>query len=407
MKKLIVLLASTVLMVYGSEEVVNSESDSEGIETIEIIGSEDENVDPLAWAIENDKSKIVAEQIPQMDFWAKEDMLLKAAKCGSLEVAKLLIEAGAHADKAIWYTFTPLHFAVEYNWPKLVNYFIEQKADINVKDLYDKTPLYRAVEKNNLEMVKLLIAAGADTNNGIPLEEAVKGDYVDIVGCLIQAGASLDAKDFVGVAIDKQSNGLLCRLVAAGAKVGKYFNILMMQLFFSLELDNLLILAGMPYQPRTEFDKIACQDGTLFLPSHAIVNFNRSLPESYNYNNPDMPLGATRLMYAASQRMLANVKLLLDKGANPLLQDKYGRTVFDIVKIIVTNKDDLKLTNDTQVYTKILDACYKRVAKLLWCLHSTGSDKIKPEITTQFTRLPRDILFIIMMFVTSGMRKPV
>eukprot|EP01133_Synstelium_polycarpum_P006761 gene6761-7858_t len=58
--------------------------------------------------------------------------------------------------------FTPLHYAVAYNWNGLVDYFLKCNADPNRTDRDGWTPLHWAVKANNMEGVNLLLAFGAD-----------------------------------------------------------------------------------------------------------------------------------------------------------------------------------------------------------------------------------------------------
>jgi hypothetical protein len=109
--------------------------------------------------------------------------------------------------------------------------------------------------------------------------------------------------------------------------------------------------------------------------------------------NKQDALGTTILMYAAAQNQVEMVKLLLAKGANPLLQDNYGRTVFDIVKIILKNKDDLKLTSEEQAkYKLILQLCYKRILKHLMLLQKRK--------TAFWGVMPMDLINVIMVFLS-------
>ena len=108
--------------------------------------------------------------------------LMKAAECDSVDVAKVLIAAGA--DVNAWdnhYGYTALICAAqktyvlkadlkadyERNKSKnmaMVKLLIEAGANVNAKDGYGRTALIYAVRKDSVDMAKLLIEAGADVN---------------------------------------------------------------------------------------------------------------------------------------------------------------------------------------------------------------------------------------------------
>jgi ankyrin repeat protein len=79
-----------------------------------------------------------------------------------------------------------------------VKQFIDEGADVNVKNKVGSTPLlYAAVQK---EIIELLIAKGADVNaknnsGWTPLLMAVLGDRKEVIELLIAKGADVNAKD--------------------------------------------------------------------------------------------------------------------------------------------------------------------------------------------------------------------
>ena len=79
-----------------------------------------------------------------------------------------------------------------------VKQFIDEGADVNVKNKVGSTPLlYAAVHK---EIIELLIAKGADVNaknnsGWTPLLMAVLGDRKEVIELLIAKGADVNAKD--------------------------------------------------------------------------------------------------------------------------------------------------------------------------------------------------------------------
>lgn len=75
---------------------------------------------------------------------------------------------------------------------KEVSPLLAAGADIEVKNSKNKTILERAVELNKGPLVTLLLARGANPNNGMLLVKAVENNYVSMAQQLINAGTNVD-----------------------------------------------------------------------------------------------------------------------------------------------------------------------------------------------------------------------
>ena len=60
--------------------------------------------------------------------------------------------------------WTPLHHAANNGHLSVVEYLVNQKADINAKNKYEETPLHYAAEKGHLRVVEYLVNQKADIN---------------------------------------------------------------------------------------------------------------------------------------------------------------------------------------------------------------------------------------------------
>ena len=86
-----------------------------------------------------------------------------AALENAKEVAKL-IKLGADVNRADKQGFTPLHFAAQQNNCEGARLLLEAGATIDAKDAHGATPLFRAVfeSRGNGDMIGLLRKWGAD-----------------------------------------------------------------------------------------------------------------------------------------------------------------------------------------------------------------------------------------------------
>ncbi len=105
--------------------------------------------------------------------------LVFAAREGDIEIARLLLDAGADVNQTTEFGFTPLLTATQNRHYRLGNFLLERGADPNIENKGGWTPLYIATDNRNieggdyptrkpdmdhLEFIKLLLAAGADVN---------------------------------------------------------------------------------------------------------------------------------------------------------------------------------------------------------------------------------------------------
>lgn len=69
--------------------------------------------------------------------------------------------------------YTPLHLAVMKNQSEIVNYLIDESANINAKDDWNKTALDRALKNGSNQIARMLLEAGANVDN-FPIEKYTK-----------------------------------------------------------------------------------------------------------------------------------------------------------------------------------------------------------------------------------------
>lgn len=97
-------------------------------------------------------------------------------------------------------TETTIHDAVRVNDLKLVNFFIDQKINLNDKDRFGYTPLHLASRFNHLDIAQKLIGNGATVNSidkygDTPLIDSTRNGYTQMSKLLICNGAKRDVLD--------------------------------------------------------------------------------------------------------------------------------------------------------------------------------------------------------------------
>jgi ankyrin repeat protein len=228
--------------------------------------------------IDPEREKVLKEKEERKN---KLALVIHAENC-NLEKVKQLLSEGVNINCYDDFRMTPLHKSAEKGCLEVAEYLLENGAEVDSRDFVFQTPLFLAVEKNHLEMAKLLIKNGADINTydfslHRPLHFASQKNY-EITKLLLESGADPNNTNQHGYAP-----------IHYAALNGKN------------DIVELLIL------------------------HHADVN----LRDEKDY---------TALMAVASQEILkgsdliSTTKLLLEKGADPSIINKDGKTAYDYAK---------------------------------------------------------------------------
>ena len=121
--------------------------------------------------------------------------LLWAAQANDLEMARMLLSAGADANLGNRYGITPLWLAATNRSPALVALLLEHGAEAAAGLPHGETALMAAARSGDAESIQLLLDAGADPNvaetslGETALMWAAAEDHADAIRVLVAGGA--------------------------------------------------------------------------------------------------------------------------------------------------------------------------------------------------------------------------
>lgn len=138
--------------------------------------------------------------------------LHQAAARGNLDMVKDLVQAGAEVNAVAENGRTPIFYAAERGKASTVNFLLEKKAEVNLADKAGLTPLHCAASSGNVALVKFLVSKKANfaatANDGTTVLIA-GAKYPEIVKFLADKMPNVNG-------VDKDGNSVL-HLCAATA----------------------------------------------------------------------------------------------------------------------------------------------------------------------------------------------
>ena len=301
--------------------------------------------------------------VSALDMWGNTPMHYAVWMSGDVELLQILIVRGADLnvhDKLRGKT--PLHLAAYNGDRNVVDILITGGADLNVKNLKGETPLDSAMSRNLRHIVKFLLAKGAslsihtavqlgnlakvkvfveedadinvkDDSGFTPLHYAARGGHKDIAEFLIANGAGFNTKNNAGqapidVAVERNHRNLVQLLVAKGAEISTIHlaaylgDITKVQSFIEKGID-VNITRG-PTDETSLHYAVKSRYGS--------VDVIKLLVDSGADINSRNRRGGTPLHYAARYSSKDDIfQLLVSKGADADIKNNLGQTPKNIV----------------------------------------------------------------------------
>ncbi|GAB5370816.1 hypothetical protein AAMO2058_001525700, partial [Amorphochlora amoebiformis] len=123
--------------------------------------------------------------------------LYLAAQDGYVDIARMLIEAGAKLNQVSDHGASPLFIACQLGQVEIAKLLLDNGADVDQPDHFGTSPLAIALSKNHMEVVQMLLRAGANVDRSVnadgltPLFVAASKGQRDMFSKLLNLGANL------------------------------------------------------------------------------------------------------------------------------------------------------------------------------------------------------------------------
>lgn len=324
----------------------------------------------------------------------RKSFLHEAAAHGRVEVAQLLIEAGAAVNREDRDLREPLYFAAQSGSQTMLSLLIENGARINHKDKKGETVLYQAISNNDLGMTTYLLESGAEygVQNKLgrtPLSQTMEYSIAEL---LISYGAKIDSNDCEGrtpfsYAASNQYRDLVSLLIDHGAQVesrDKHGRTPLSYAVTSWRDDDSVIVAFLIQQgAQIETRCNEMRTPLSYAAKYCLTSRLRFLIENGTAVNSSDWNGKTPLIYVA--QAMANIMLpifhirdtiamLLNKGANPITVNEDGDSPLLILERLGPNRRLSRWSPGSEATNEKCEAVQAEIKGLLRCY---GAGEIK------------------------------
>ncbi|OQA80887.1 MAG: Ankyrin repeats (3 copies) [Lentisphaerae bacterium ADurb.Bin242] len=251
------------------------------------------------------------------------------------EYVRLLLKHGADVNLAGRRGHTPLHVAATLEHADCLDILLKAGAKPDTHGAFGRTPLMEAARTGRLQNVEKLLQAGADINGldemkRTPLMHAAEAhkNSLETVKLLVARGADSTLFD------EDAKNAMMHAAEQKNTEVALYLMELVPDLNQRPALGLMMMKSAIKGGDAKVVEKLIDQRVPLNRDLSLVLKTTRVLQVHGAYRvlvrNGLLANGRTPLLWAAMENNLEIVKLLIDRGADPLQPDETGNRADDL-----------------------------------------------------------------------------
>ena len=250
--------------------------------------------------------------------------LADRVQAGDSRMAMELVARGADVNQTQADGTTPLHWAVYRFDRELVQTLLKKGARVNLVNRYGSSPLSEAVRVANLEIAGMLLEAGADPNvtnedGQTPLMLAARTGNVALATLLVERGADVNRRErfrqqsAVMWAAAQNHPDMVAFLISKGADL----TVRAQANDWETQITS---------EPRVQYRPTGGLTPLLYAARAGCLDCVTAMLDAGADKDRPNPDGMTPMIMALDNGYPAVALYLLERGANPLTWDWWGRT---------------------------------------------------------------------------------
>ncbi|RFU23777.1 hypothetical protein B7463_g12561, partial [Scytalidium lignicola] len=322
---------------------------------------------------------------------------------GKSDTADFLIKGGLNPTKPSRDGLTPAHLAAMNGQVDTLRLLLTENVNVDIRTLGSNlTPLAMAAIHNKIEVVHLLVSYNCDVNTQLTeglttLHLVASHGYHEIVQILLKNGAEPDSLSHIGLtpllaAIENGHTKTVAELLSGGAHLvdGMAVDPLKYALFMNLPDIVELLLDKFPRDLN-----IKDKETGLTCLHIACIRDMASVVQSLLQRHADPDLqdieGGTALHIAISRHNTEISSLLISHGAKTDIPDCYGRVAGDWATKDLLDAINLEMNLDAiKAHNSYDGILHKTIQQAILCLRASG----KLNNSAQFWKLGRALVFL-------------
>ena len=232
--------------------------------------------------------------------FAVDSPLIIAAKSGSVECLKKLLEIGESANQHDGAGRTPLHLSCWFNQIQCIPILFQFHASIDSQDYLGRTALHISSWFGYIQVCSLLLESNAsvdiqDKFGFTALHYAVKHKKLDVATLLVKFNANIDLKDINGVTPKSYAGGTFTVVTDKNTYTFETTKVIDASNVYAPVVIPMNLVAATPAEDYSGTYVVLAKEGSTYFALAGMNNNNTTRLDAvpFEYNGTDTPISVT------------------------------------------------------------------------------------------------------------------